>query len=153
MEFTGRVRVGLRGEKAIFRVRGDDWAALRGRSRGDWVWEPLARPLFRESWKEDMTEQEAEKLLKSALLSCVMRDKMMMNKFQLSKVTADGPGEISSRLRLKRGGDTRVTSIRPSSRRARGKRKNGSGFHRALYTHISLVVFVFDRFNNNELFS
>ena len=55
----------------------------------------LARPLFRESWKEEMTEQEAEKLLKSALLSCVMRDKQMMNKFQLSKITADGPGEIS----------------------------------------------------------
>ena len=55
----------------------------------------LARPLFRESWKEEMTEQEAEKLLKSALLSCLMRDKQMMNKFQLSKITADGPGEIS----------------------------------------------------------
>ena len=74
-----------------------------------------------------MTEQEAEKLLKSALLSCVMRDKQMMNKFQLSKITADGPGEISEPFAIDTRWGSETTSIRPNARGrlVRGKRKNG----------------------------
>ena len=37
-----RLWMGLRGKKTVFRVRRDDWAALRGRSRGDWVREPFS---------------------------------------------------------------------------------------------------------------
>jgi 20S proteasome subunit beta 7 len=37
-----------------------------------------------------MTEEQAVEVMRSALYACVMRDKQMMNKFQICKVTKDG---------------------------------------------------------------
>ena len=50
----------------------------------------MARPLFREKHTDDMSEAEARALMEDALRACVMRDKSMMNKFQIAKVTAGG---------------------------------------------------------------
>ncbi|CAL54063.1 Proteasome B-type subunit [Ostreococcus tauri] len=50
----------------------------------------IARPIFREFYKPDLTEEEAVEIMKSALYACVMRDKQMMNKFQIAKVTKEG---------------------------------------------------------------
>mmetsp|Transcript_43419 Transcript_43419/g.52531 ORF Transcript_43419/g.52531 Transcript_43419/m.52531 type:complete len:284 (-) Transcript_43419:526-1377(-) len=50
----------------------------------------LARPLFRERQYDDMPEAEAKELLEDALRVCYYRDKNSINKFQLSKITADG---------------------------------------------------------------
>jgi len=49
-------------------------------------------PLFRERHRPDMTEAEAEALLKEALAVCFYRDKQSINKFQIAKVTAGGEG-------------------------------------------------------------
>ena len=46
----------------------------------------MARPLFREKHTDDMSEPEARALMEDALRACVMRDKSMMNKFQIAKV-------------------------------------------------------------------
>jgi len=54
----------------------------------------IARPIFREYYRPDLTEEEAVNVLKSALYACVMRDKQMMNKFQIAKVTKEGGVEI-----------------------------------------------------------
>jgi hypothetical protein len=45
-----------------------------------------ARPLFREQHTDDMSEAEARTLIESCLRACVMRDKSMINKFQVAKV-------------------------------------------------------------------
>lgn len=50
----------------------------------------LARPLFRERQKDDMTEQEALELIQDALRVCYYRDKVSVNKFQVAKVTDAG---------------------------------------------------------------
>jgi len=50
----------------------------------------IARPIFREFYEADMTEERAVEVMRSALYACVMRDKQMMNKFQICKVTKDG---------------------------------------------------------------
>lgn len=50
----------------------------------------LARPLFREKHREDMTAAEARALLEEALRVCYYRDKNSINKFQIATVTKDG---------------------------------------------------------------
>jgi len=50
----------------------------------------IARPIFREFYKPDLTEEQATEIMRSALYACVMRDKQMMNKFQIAKVTKEG---------------------------------------------------------------
>ena len=50
----------------------------------------MARPLFREKHTDDMSEEDAKKLMEDCLRACLMRDKTMMNKFQIAKVTAGG---------------------------------------------------------------
>lgn len=50
----------------------------------------IARPIFREHFRADLSEEEAIEVMKTALYACVMRDKQMMNKFQIAKVTKDG---------------------------------------------------------------
>ena len=55
----------------------------------------MARPLFREKHTDDMSEEEARELIESCLRACVMRDKSMMNKFQIAKVTKDAEPTIS----------------------------------------------------------
>ena len=46
----------------------------------------MARPLFREKHTDDMSEADCRVLMEDALRACVMRDKSMMNKFQIAKV-------------------------------------------------------------------
>ena len=55
----------------------------------------MARPLFREKHTDDMSEAEARALMEDALRACVMRDKSMMNKFQIAKVEVGKAPEIS----------------------------------------------------------
>lgn len=50
----------------------------------------LARPLFREKHREDMSAAEARELLEDALRVCYYRDKNSINKFQVATVTATG---------------------------------------------------------------
>jgi len=50
----------------------------------------IARPIFRDRYTDDLSEEEATEIMKMALYACVMRDKQMMNKFQICKVTKDG---------------------------------------------------------------
>lgn len=50
----------------------------------------LARPLFRERQRDDMSEEDATQLIHDALKVCYYRDKQSMNKFQIAKVTASG---------------------------------------------------------------
>ncbi|KAK9905094.1 hypothetical protein WJX75_009547 [Coccomyxa subellipsoidea] len=50
----------------------------------------LARPLFRERHRPDMSEEEATQLLHEGLRVCYYRDKQTTNKFQIAKVTAEG---------------------------------------------------------------
>lgn len=50
----------------------------------------MARPLLREKHTDDMSEEDARKLMEECLRTCLMRDKTMMNKFQVAKVTAGG---------------------------------------------------------------
>jgi 20S proteasome subunit beta 7 len=50
----------------------------------------LARPLFREKHREDMTEAEARALLEEGLRVCYYRDKNSINKFLVATVTAEG---------------------------------------------------------------
>ena len=51
----------------------------------------LARPLFREKHREDMSYAEARALLEESLRVCYYRDKNSINKFQIATVTAEGP--------------------------------------------------------------
>lgn len=55
----------------------------------------MARPLFREKHTDDMSEEEARALIEDCLRACVMRDKSMMNKFQVAKVKAGEAPVIS----------------------------------------------------------
>jgi len=50
----------------------------------------LARPLFRERHRPDMSEEEATKLLHDALRVCYYRDKQSINKFRIITSTAAG---------------------------------------------------------------
>lgn len=50
----------------------------------------LARPLFRNEQSDDMSEADAEALIKKALKVCFYRDKNSINKFTLKVVTKDG---------------------------------------------------------------
>lgn len=50
----------------------------------------LARPLFRERHRPDMSEAEAEELLHDALRVCYYRDKQSINKFRIIKATKLG---------------------------------------------------------------
>jgi 20S proteasome subunit beta 7 len=50
----------------------------------------LARPLFREKQRDDMSEAEAMELIHEALRVCYYRDKVSINKFQVAKVTEAG---------------------------------------------------------------
>lgn len=50
----------------------------------------LARPLFRERHRPDMSEAEATQLLHDALKVCYYRDKQSINKFRIIKATKDG---------------------------------------------------------------
>jgi 20S proteasome subunit beta 7 len=43
----------------------------------------LARPIFRDEWKEDMTLEEGVKLLEKCLLVLFYRDRSAINKFQV----------------------------------------------------------------------
>ncbi len=50
----------------------------------------LARPLFREKHREDMSAAEARALLEECLRVCYYRDKNSINKFQVATITAQG---------------------------------------------------------------
>eukprot|EP00244_Chara_vulgaris_P000145 TRINITY_DN10201_c1_g1_i1.p1 TRINITY_DN10201_c1_g1~~TRINITY_DN10201_c1_g1_i1.p1 ORF type:complete len:275 (-),score=35.38 TRINITY_DN10201_c1_g1_i1:27-851(-) len=50
----------------------------------------LARPIFRAEHREDMTEEEAIRLLEKCLRVLYYRDKQSINKYQLAKITAEG---------------------------------------------------------------
>ena len=52
----------------------------------------MARPLFREQHTDDMSEEDARTLIESCLRVCVMRDKSMINKFQIAKVGSASTG-------------------------------------------------------------
>lgn len=43
----------------------------------------LARPIFRDEWKEDMTLEEGMKLLEKCMLVLFYRDRSAINKFQV----------------------------------------------------------------------
>lgn len=55
----------------------------------------MARPLFREKHTDDMSEEDARALIEDCLRACVMRDKSMMNKFQIAKVPETGEPSVS----------------------------------------------------------
>eukprot|EP00891_Asterochloris_glomerata_P005357 jgi/Astpho2/5357/fgenesh1_pg.00075_%23_32_t len=56
----------------------------------------LARPLFREKHRPDMSEEEAANLIKEALRVCYYRDKQSINKFQMASVkAADGGSRVT----------------------------------------------------------
>jgi len=59
----------------------------------------LARPLFRERQRDDMSEEDAVTLIHDALKVCYYRDKQSINKFQIAKVTTAGTS-ISSAFSL-----------------------------------------------------
>ncbi|KAJ6809774.1 proteasome subunit beta type-4 [Iris pallida] len=50
----------------------------------------LARPILRDEWCEDMTYEEAVKLLEKCLLVLLYRDRSAINKFQIAKITGEG---------------------------------------------------------------
>ncbi|KAJ6830926.1 proteasome subunit beta type-4 [Iris pallida] len=50
----------------------------------------LARPILRDEWREDMTYEEAVKLLEKCLLVLLYRDRSAINKFQIAKITGEG---------------------------------------------------------------
>lgn len=60
----------------------------------------LARPLFREKWRPDMSKEEAEALIKEALAVCYYRDKQSINKFQVATVTREGGVSIGDPFAL-----------------------------------------------------
>ncbi|KAG2492385.1 hypothetical protein HYH03_009333 [Edaphochlamys debaryana] len=60
----------------------------------------LARPLFRERQKDDMSEEEALQLMYDALKVCYYRDKQSINKFQIAKVTHAAGVSISEPFAL-----------------------------------------------------
>jgi len=50
----------------------------------------IARPLLRNAWKPDLSEEEATQTLKSAMKVLYYRDGVASNQIQLAKVTVDG---------------------------------------------------------------
>ncbi|PKA52478.1 Proteasome subunit beta type-4 [Apostasia shenzhenica] len=50
----------------------------------------LARPIMRAEWHEDMSFEDAVKLLEKCLLVLLYRDRSAINKFQIAKITKDG---------------------------------------------------------------
>ncbi|KAJ7567705.1 hypothetical protein O6H91_01G002600 [Diphasiastrum complanatum] len=50
----------------------------------------LARPMFRNEWREDLTLEEGVKLLEKCLLVLFYRDRSSINKFQIAKITEEG---------------------------------------------------------------
>jgi len=50
----------------------------------------LARPIFRDEWKEDMTLEEGMKLLEKCMLVLFYRDRSAINKFQVANCTEAG---------------------------------------------------------------
>lgn len=60
----------------------------------------LARPLFRNEQRDDMTEQEARALLEKALRVCYYRDKNSINKFVIGTVTKESGMKVSEPFSL-----------------------------------------------------
>lgn len=50
----------------------------------------LAIPILRAEWHEDMTFEEAVKLVEKCLLVLLYRDRSSINKFQIAKITTEG---------------------------------------------------------------
>ncbi|KAJ4772412.1 Proteasome subunit beta type [Rhynchospora pubera] len=50
----------------------------------------LARPILRSEWREDLTFEEAVKLIEKCLLVLLYRDRSSINKFQIAKITDEG---------------------------------------------------------------
>ncbi|XP_008810310.1 proteasome subunit beta type-4-like [Phoenix dactylifera] len=50
----------------------------------------LARPILRDEWNEDMSFEEAVKLLEKCLRVLLYRDRSSINKFQIAKITEEG---------------------------------------------------------------
>ena len=71
-----------------------------------------ARPLFREKHTDDMSEADATELIHNCLRACVMRDKSMMNKFQIAK--AGGLLMTSTRPTLNRRSSSFSSSSHPA---------------------------------------
>jgi hypothetical protein len=58
-------------------------------------------PLFREKHRPDMSEAEAEALLKEALTVCYYRDKQSINKFQIAKIQKTGAAQGGGKAAVK----------------------------------------------------
>ncbi|KAK9127274.1 hypothetical protein Syun_016071 [Stephania yunnanensis] len=50
----------------------------------------LARPILRDEWKEDMSFEDAVKLLEKCMLVLLYRDRSAINKMQIAKITDEG---------------------------------------------------------------
>ncbi|KAK9154112.1 hypothetical protein Sjap_001592 [Stephania japonica] len=50
----------------------------------------LARPILRDEWKEDMSFEDAVKLLEKCMLVLLYRDRSAINKMQIAKITEEG---------------------------------------------------------------
>ncbi|KAF6983888.1 hypothetical protein CFC21_001979 [Triticum aestivum] len=50
----------------------------------------MAIPILRGEWREDMTFEEAVKLIEKCLLVLLYRDRSSINKFQIAKITTEG---------------------------------------------------------------
>lgn len=50
----------------------------------------MAIPILRAEWREDMTFEEAIKLIEKCLLVLLYRDRSSINKFQIAKITTEG---------------------------------------------------------------
>lgn len=50
----------------------------------------MAIPILRTEWREDMTFEEAVKLVEKCLLVLLYRDRSSINKFQIAKITTEG---------------------------------------------------------------
>lgn len=50
----------------------------------------LARPIMRAEWHDEMSFEEAVKLLEKCLLVLLYRDRSAINKFQIAKITEEG---------------------------------------------------------------
>eukprot|EP00252_Welwitschia_mirabilis_P013236 TRINITY_DN29177_c0_g1_i1.p1 TRINITY_DN29177_c0_g1~~TRINITY_DN29177_c0_g1_i1.p1 ORF type:complete len:264 (+),score=42.85 TRINITY_DN29177_c0_g1_i1:296-1087(+) len=50
----------------------------------------LARPIFRDEWREDMSFEEAVRLLEKCMLVLLYRDRSAVNKLQVAKITEEG---------------------------------------------------------------
>lgn len=60
----------------------------------------MALPILRKGWKEDLSEEDAKKLLEEAMTVLIYRDCNTINRFQIARVTKDGP-EVSPPYALK----------------------------------------------------